>query len=74
MEKKKMIDTQNFKPYDMKVDQKNDQNQLFVYACKICRIILAKTERPMDQEGIQEKLRKHHCTNPSKQDFELELR
>lgn len=45
-----------------------------VYTCPICNLILARTQYPMEEGGLEEKRRRHKCINPNKQDFEKELR
>ncbi len=54
--------------------QEGDPKMVYLYTCKACRMVIARTEIPMEPEGIENKMRKHKCPSPGKQDFEMELR
>ena len=50
------------------------EKTIYTYACSVCRMVLVRTEIPMDELGIEEKRRRHKCASPGKQDFENEIR
>lgn len=44
------------------------------YFCSACGRVIARTEVPMEVDGVLSKLRSHRCIQPGKKDFEEEVR
>lgn len=72
-EEKNMQDKTESKSYTIGMDMATGKD-MTVYACSICRMVIARTEVPMEDEGIRSKLSRHKCASPGKSDFEQELR
>lgn len=45
----------------------------YVYRCVVCKMVIASTEVPMEEEGLRSKMRQHRCAAPGKADFEMEI-